>query len=148
MDSDGKSYDPTGGSRYLSAEEKARGLAAIDRLETAWFMDPARVEDLQRLYTLRMNVTIGSGQLGDLGWLRDRLQEADVSQEGVPGCPTCGAPLEWEDCGVCSGDGGQYSHEEGRAWCAVTSRVWASCERCGGNGGWWRCDEEHGGRAT
>ena len=75
MSSDGTRYDDSM-TRYLSAEEQARGLAAIDRLETAWLFDPAHAEDMQRLHVVRSCVVRGSLQLGELAWLRNRIRGA------------------------------------------------------------------------
>ena len=73
MSSDPQPYGPTG-TRYLSADEKARGLAAIARIEDAWLFQPERVEDLERLSRVRMNVRIGHVADKDHGWLCDRMR--------------------------------------------------------------------------
>lgn len=75
MGSDRKRYYDSV-TRYLSEKEIIRGVAAIERLKAAWRMDPARVEDLERLDRVQFQLRLGYLPLRDLSWLRQRITEA------------------------------------------------------------------------
>lgn len=57
-------------------------------------------------------------------------------------CETCSAPLTWEPCATCEGEGGwfDYFDDDGDA-----DGEWRQCPTCEGEEGWWGCNNDHAG---
>ena len=60
-----------------------------------------------------------------------------MDQDECQFCLVCGAPLEWEDCCDCGGDGYREVYEEDPLWYDPGDTK--PCFLCDGQGGWWTC---------
>jgi hypothetical protein len=59
--------------------------------------------------------------------------------DDYPTCPTCGCPLEWEDCYSLDCEDGYY-HDCGEdCCCCADPEPNVRCDVCDGKGGWWFC---------